>query len=305
MKADNILEIIGNTPHVKINKLFAGSRINVWIKLEKINPGGSVKDRIALAMIEEAERNGLLKKGMTIIEPTSGNTGIGLAMVAAVKGYKTIIIMPESVSAERRKVLKAFGAEVKLTPAEERIKGAIKLAEKMKTENPDSVWIPDQFTNTMNSGIHSETTAIEILKDFPEGIDYLISGVGTGGHLSGTAKRLKKEFPTLKVFAVEPAESSVISGGSPSPHSIQGIGAGFIPDNLDVKILDGSISVTKEEAYSFTRKLAKEEGIFGGISTGATLAAIAKGIDSFAKDSTILCFNCDGGEKYLSVEELF
>jgi cysteine synthase A len=304
MKAKNILETIGNTPHVKINNLFYNHNIDVWLKIEKSNPGGSIKDRIAVAMIEEAETNGELKKGMTIVEPTSGNTGIGLAMAAAVKGYKIIIIMPESVSVERRKVLTAYGAEVKLTKAKERIKGAIALAEKLKSEN-SKIWIAGQFTNKTNSKIHSQTTALEILQDFPEGIDYLISGVGTGGHLSGTAETLKKKFPNLKVYAVEPAESSVIAGGKASQHFIQGIGPGFIPDNLNVKILDGTISVTKEEAYSFTKLLAKKEGIFSGISTGATLAAISKKIDKINKGATVLCFNCDGGEKYLSVEGLF
>ncbi len=304
MKANNILETIGNTPHIKLNKLFANSQNEVWIKLEKSNPGGSIKDRIALAMIEEAEKDGTLKKGMTIVEPTSGNTGIGLAMVAAVKDYDIILIMPESMSIERRKIMKAFGAKFELTKRELGMKGAIERAEELKSKNPN-IWIPKQFENEANPDIHRKTTALEIIKDFPDGIDYLISGVGTGGHISGTAEILKEKFPNLKVFAVEPIESAVISGNSPGPHSIQGIGAGFIPDNLNQNILDGTISVTKEEAFSFAKNLAQEEGILAGISTGATLAAISKKINEIGNKKTILCFNYDSGERYFTVDGLF
>ncbi len=304
MKANNILETIGNTPHIKLNKLFATSQNEVWIKLEKANPGGSIKDRIALAMIEDAEKDGTLKKGMTIVEPTSGNTGIGLAMVAAVKGYEITLIMPESMSVERRKIMKAFGAKFELTRRELGMNGAIERAEELKANNPN-VWIPKQFENEANPDIHRRTTALEIIKDFPNGIDYLISGVGTGGHLSGTAEILKKEFPQLKVFAVEPIESAVISGSTPGPHSIQGIGAGFIPKNLNRNILDGTISVTKEEAFSFAKRLALEEGILAGISTGATLAAVSNKIKSSGEGKKILCFNYDGGERYLTVDGLF
>ena len=303
MKAKNILETIGNTPHLKINRLF-GNTHDIWIKLERSNPGGSIKDRIALSMIEDAEAKGILKKGSVIIEPTSGNTGIGLAIVAAVKGYKLILVMPESMSIERRRLMKAYGATFELTPREKGMKGAIEKANELALVTPNS-WIPQQFSNPANISVHVETTAAEILKDFPNGIDYLITGVGTGGHITGVGKVLKAKFPALKIFAVEPALSPVISGGQPSPHPIQGIGAGFIPDNLDTKILDGVIQVTKEEAFSYTLRATKEEGLFGGVSSGATLAAIAKKLPEIPAGKTVLGFNYDTGERYLSVEGLF
>ncbi|HUI30527.1 MAG TPA: cysteine synthase A [Candidatus Acidoferrales bacterium] len=303
MKVNSILETIGNTPHLKINRLFP-SKVNVWIKLERANPGGSIKDRIALSMIDDAERRGILKKDSVIIEPTSGNTGIGLAMVAAVKGYKLILVMPESMSVERRRILTAYGATLELTPREKGMKGAIDRANELasKTQN---AWIPQQFENPSNIEAHERTTAQEIISDFPDGIDYLITGVGTGGHITGCANVLKKKFPKLKVFAVEPALSPVISGGSPSPHPLQGIGAGFIPKNLNVKILDGVVLVTKEESFEFTVRAAKEEGIFVGISTGAALAAVAKKLPEIPEGSTVLTFDYDTGERYLSVEGLF
>lgn len=303
MKANNILETIGNTPHLRINKLF-GNTHEVWVKLEKQNPGGSIKDRIALSMIEDAEKKGLLKKGSVIIEPTSGNTGIGLAIVAAVKGYKLVLVMPESMSVERRRLMKAYGATFELTPREKGMKGAIEKAKELAASTPDS-WIPSQFDNPANIDVHVRTTAEEILKDFPNGVDYVITGVGTGGHITGVAKVLKAKFPNTKVFAVEPAASPVISGGQPSPHPIQGIGAGFIPGNLDTKILDGVIQVTKEEAFDFTIRAAKEEALFGGVSSGATLAAIAKKLPEIPAGKTVLGFNYDTGERYLSVEGLF
>ncbi len=304
MKINNILENIGNTPHVRINKLFSQSQNNVWIKLEKQNPGGSIKDRIALSMIENAEKSGILKTGMTIIEPTSGNTGIGLAMVAAVKGYKIVLVMPESMSIERRKIMLAYGASFALTPHELGMKGAIAKAEEMLKQNPN-FWMPLQFENEANPGIHKRTTAIEIINDFPEGIDYLITGVGTGGHISGIAEILKQKYPNLKVFAVEPIDSAVISGGNAGPHALQGIGAGFIPKNLNLAILDGTISVTRDDAFNFTKRLASEEGIFAGISTGATLAAISQKISEIGTGKTILGFNYDTGERYLTVDGLF
>ncbi len=304
MKVLNILDTIGNTPHIKINKLFSDRPNKVWIKSEKFNPGGSIKDRIALAMITDAEEKGLLKHGMTIVEPTSGNTGIGLAMVAAVKGYEIILVMPESMSIERRKLMAAYGAKFELTPKELGMRGAIDKANKLKSEN-ENVWIPAQFENPSNIDIHKKTTAQEIINDFPDGIDYLITGVGTGGHISGVAEILKSKFGNLKVFAVEPLESSVISGGEPGPHGIQGIGAGFIPQNLNVEILDGSISVSKEEAFQFVKALAKAEGILAGISTGATLAAISKKLPEIGEDKIIMGFNYDTGERYLSVDGLF
>ena len=303
MKANNILETIGNTPHLHINKLY-GTTHDVWIKLERQNPGGSIKDRIALSMIEDAEQKGLLKKGSVIIEPTSGNTGIGLAIVAAVKGYKLILVMPESMSLERRRLMKAYGASFELTPREKGMKGAIEKANELAAVTPNS-WIPQQFDNPANIDVHVRTTAQEILKDFPNGVDYLITGVGTGGHITGVGRILKEKFPNTKVFAVEPSASPVISGGSPSPHPIQGIGAGFIPYNLDTKILDGVIQVTKEEAYDYTIRAAKEEALFGGVSSGATLAAIAKKLAEIPAGKTILVFNYDTGERYLSIEGLF
>jgi cysteine synthase A len=303
MKYNNILETIGNTPHVKINRLF-NTGYDVWTKLERSNPGGSIKDRIALSMIEDAEKKGILKKGSVIVEPTSGNTGIGLAFVAAVKGYELILVMPESMSVERRKIMSAFGARFELTPRELGMKGAIEKAKEIAATNPNA-WIPQQFENPANIEIHESATAREILNDFPEGFDYLITGVGTGGHITGVARILKKAFPQLKAFAVEPELSPVISGGKPSPHPIQGIGAGFIPVNLDTSILDGVITVSKEEAFEYTQRAAKEEGLFIGISSGAALAAVAKKIKEIPAGKKILTFNYDTGERYLSIEGLF
>jgi len=303
MKYENILDTIGNTPHLRLGKLFPGAE-NVWVKLERSNPGGSIKDRIADAMVRDAEEKGLLKKGACIIEPTSGNTGIGLAMVAAVRGYPIILVMPESMSLERRNILKAYGAKIELTPRKLGMKGSIERAAELASEITSS-WIPSQFENPANPAIHETTTACEILADFPGGIDYLVTGVGTGGHISGVAKVLKQDMPDLQVFAVEPAESSVIAGGEPSPHPIMGIGAGFIPSNLDTGLLDGTISIEKAEAYDFARRAAAEEGLFAGISTGASLAAVAKLLQNADSHSTILTFNYDTGERYLSVDDLF
>lgn len=304
MKALNILDTIGNTPHIKINKLFTDSSNEVWIKSEKFNPGGSIKDRIALSMIVDAEERGVLTQGMTIVEPTSGNTGIGIAMVAAVKGYNLILVMPESMSIERRSLMAAYGAKFELTPRELGMKGAIEKANELKANN-NNVWIPEQFQNPANIQIHRKETTQEIINDFPDGIDYFITGVGTGGHISGVAEILKSKYSNIKVFAVEPIESPVISGGEPGPHGIQGIGAGFIPKNLNVKVLDGTISVSKEEAFKFTKSLAQKEGILAGISTGATLAAISKKINEIGENKIVLGFNYDTGERYLSVENLY
>jgi cysteine synthase A len=303
MRAHTILETIGNTPHVRINRLF-DPRVEVWMKLERANPGGSIKDRIALAMIEDAEQKRFVNKETTIIEPTSGNTGIGLAMVAAARGYNIILVMPESMSLERRRYLTALGAQLELTPKEQGMKGAIARAQELQQANANS-WIPNQFENAANPGIHRRTTAQEIIKDFPEGIDYLIAGVGTGGHITGCAEGLKAVFPNLKVFAVEPETSPVISGGSPGPHSIQGIGAGFIPHVLNPDILDGTIQVTSEAAYQFAARCVKEEGIFVGISSGASLAAVNRKIPELPDGSRILTFCYDTGERYLSVQGLF
>ena len=300
MKAQTILETIGHTPHIRINRLF-GADANVWIKSERSNPGGSVKDRIALAMVEDAEQRGLLRPGGTIIEPTSGNTGIGLAMVAAVKGYKLILVMPDSMSIERRRLMLAYGASFDLTPREKGMKGAIARAEELLASTPGS-WMPQQFENPANVDVHVRTTAQEILADFPEGIDVLITGVGTGGHLSGTAKVLKVKFPKLKVYAVEPAASPVISGGAPAPHPIQGIGAGFVPRNLDTSLLDGVIQVDAEAGGEYARRSAREEGLLVGISSGATLAAIAQKLPDLPVGATVLGFNYDTGERYLSIE---
>lgn len=302
MKVNNILETIGRTPHLKINRLY-GNDHDIWIKLERANPGGSIKDRIALSMIEDAEKNGILKSGGVIIEPTSGNTGIGLAMVAAVKGYKLILVMPESMSVERRNLMKAYGAQLELTPRELGMKGAIAKAEELLNEIKNS-WMPQQFENPANIEIHKITTAKELLEDF-EKIDYLITGVGTGGHITGVAEILKQKFPDLKVFAVEPAASPVISGGEPGPHPIQGIGAGFIPKNLHTEVLDGTIQITKEEAFEYAAKAAKEEGLLVGISSGASLAAVAKKLPEIPKGSTVVTFSYDTGERYLSIEGLF
>jgi len=303
MRAENILQTIGNTPHVRINRLFPAG-YQVYAKLEKANPGGSIKDRIALTMVEEAEKSGVLKKGTVIIEPTSGNTGIGLALVAAVKGYRLILTMPDSMSVERRSILTAYGAELELTPREFGMKGAIAKAQELSAQIKNS-WIPMQFDNPDNIAAHEKYTAAEIIADFPNGIDYLITGVGTGGHITGVAKVLKKKFPNVKVFAVEPQASPVISGGAPGPHPIQGIGAGFIPQNLKVEYLDGTIQIEKDEAFSYTKRAAREEGLFVGISSGASLAAVAKKLPEIPKGSTILTFVYDSGEKYLSIEGLF
>lgn len=303
MKANNILETIGNTPHVRINRLFSAD-VEVWSKLERANPGGSIKDRIALSMIEDAEAKGILKKGSVIIEPTSGNTGIGLAMVAAVKGYKIILVMPESMSIERRKLMSVYGATFELTPREKGMKGAIAKALELVESTPNS-WMPQQFDNPANIEVHAKTTAQEIIADFPEGIDYLITGVGTGGHITGVGRELKKKFPNVKVFAVEPELSPVISGGEPSPHPIQGIGAGFIPTNLQTDVLDGVIQVSKDDAFAYAQRAAKEEGIFQGISSGATMAALAKKLPEIPKGGKVLIFNYDTGERYFSVDGLF
>ena len=303
MKVENILQTIGNTPHVRINRLYSKD-YTVYAKLEKTNPGGSIKDRIALSMVEAAEKSGILKKGSVIIEPTSGNTGIGLALVAAVKGYRLILTMPDSMSVERRSILTAYGAELELTPREFGMKGAIAKAQELAAQIQHS-WIPMQFDNPANVSVHEKNTAAEILADFPDGIDYLITGVGTGGHITGVAKSLKKQFPKLKVFAVEPQASPVLSGGAPGPHPIQGIGAGFIPSIMDVSLLDGVIQVEKSEAFEYTKKAAVEEGLFIGISSGASLAAVAKKLPEIPKGSTVLTFVYDSGEKYLSIEGLF
>lgn len=303
MKANSILETIGNTPHVKINKLFPANS-NVWIKLERANPGGSIKDRIALSMIEDAEKSGKLKKGITIVEPTSGNTGIGLAMVAAVKGYKLVLVMPESMSIERRRLMSAYGATFELTPREKGMKGAIEKAKEIVANDPNS-WMPMQFDNAANTKVHVEKTAQEILADFPDGLDYLITGVGTGGHITGCAEVLKSKFPNLKVYAVEPALSPVLSGGNPGPHPIQGIGAGFVPSILKTDLLDGIIQVTKEEAFEFAIKSAKDEGIFIGVSSGASLAAVNKKLAEIPAGSKVLTFCYDTGERYLSIDGLF
>ncbi|MBF6631194.1 MAG: cysteine synthase A [Comamonas sp.] len=300
MKFDNILQSIGNTPVIRMNRVF-GAGANVWIKSERSNPGGSIKDRIALSMVEAAEKTGALQPGGTIIEPTSGNTGVGLALVAAVKGYKLILVMPESMSIERRRLMLAYGAKFDLTPKEKGMKGAIARAEELAAQTPGA-WIPQQFENPANVAIHETTTAQEILADFPEGIDVLITGVGTGGHLTGVAKVLKAKFPNLKVFAVEPAASPVISGGAPAPHPIQGIGAGFIPKNLDVSLLDGVIQVEGEPAREYARRAAAEEGLLVGISSGATLAAIAQKLAELPAGTKVLGFAYDTGERYLSVE---
>ena len=303
MKADSILATIGNTPHVRIRRLF-GPDAQVWIKSERANPGGSIKDRIALAMVEEAEKSGALQPGGTIIEPTSGNTGIGLAMVAAVKGYKLVLVMPDSMSVERRRLMLAYGASFDLTPREKGMKGSIARAQELVAATPGS-WMPQQFENPVNIEVHARTTAQEILADFPEGLDALITGVGTGGHLTGCARVLKAAWPRIKVFAVEPSASPVISGGQPSPHPIQGIGAGFIPKNLDTSLLDGVIQVEAEPAREMARRSASEEGMLVGISSGATLAAISQKLAQLPAGARVLGFNYDTGERYLSVEGLF
>ncbi len=301
MKADTILATIGGTPHIRMNRLFAGASAEVWIKSERANPGGSIKDRIALSMVEDALARGLLKPGGTIIEPTSGNTGVGLAMVAAVMGYKLILVMPDSMSIERRRLMLAYGASFELTPREKGMKGAIARAEELLAQTPGG-WMPQQFDNPANIDVHVRTTAPEILADFPQGLDALITGVGTGGHITGCAQVLKSAWPGLKVFAVEPSASPVISGGAPSPHPIQGISAGFIPKNLHTALLDGVIQVEAEEAREMARRAAREEGMLVGISSGATLAAIAKKLPELPAGSRVLGFNYDTGERYLSTE---
>jgi cysteine synthase A len=303
VKANSILETIGNTPHVRIQRLF-GSRHEVWIKLERANPGASIKDRIALSMVEDAERRGVLKPGSVIIEPTSGNTGIGLAMVAAVKGYKIILVMPESMSIERRRIMAAYGAALELTPREKGMSGAIARAQELLAQTPGG-WIPQQFENPANVEVHRRTTAEEIRRDFPEGLDYLITGVGTGGHITGVAQVLKQTMPRLKVFAVEPVKSTVIAGGTHSPHKLQGIGAGFVPKVLDRDVLDGTVAVTEEDAFAFAQRAAREEGLFIGVSSGASLAAVAQKLPEIPDGSRVLTFCYDTGERYLSVEGLF
>jgi cysteine synthase A len=300
MRVDNILQTIGHTPHVRVNRLFGNSH-QVYIKSERSNPGGSIKDRIALAMIEAAESSGALKPGATIIEPTSGNTGVGLAMVAAVKGYKLVLVMPESMSLERRRLMLAYGATFELTPREKGMSGAIARAIELTASTPHA-WMPQQFDNPANIDAHVQTTAVEIAADFPSGIDALITGVGTGGHITGCAQVLKALWPQLKVYAVEPSASPVISGGKPSPHPIQGIGAGFIPKNLYTHLLDGVIQVEAEAAREMARRSAREEGMLVGISSGATLAAIAQKLPELPHGATVLGFNYDTGERYLSIE---
>lgn len=303
MKYNNILETIGNTPHVRINRLF-GSSQEVWLKLERQNPGGSIKDRIGLAMIEDAERRGLLEKETVIVEPTSGNTGIGLALAAAVRGYKLILVMPDSMSVERRRVLAALGATVELTPREKGMPGSIARAKEIAAEHRAS-WIPQQFENPANVEVHRRTTAQEILADFPDGVDYLITSYGTGGHITGVSEVLKKQFPKMKTFCVEPEKSTVLSGGTHSPHKLQGIGPGFVPAILNRAVIDGFIQVSEDEGFEFARRAAREEGIFVGPSSGATLAGVAKRIPELAKGSRVLAFCYDTGERYLSIEGLF
>ena len=300
MKADSVLDTIGRSPHIRVSRLFPDAE--VWIKSERSNPAGSIKDRIALAMIETAEADGSLKPGGTIVEPTSGNTGIGLAMVAAVKGYKLILVMPESMSVERRRLMQAYGATFELTPREGGMKAAMARAEELRAQI-SAAWIPNQFDNAANIDIHRRTTAQEILEDFPDGLDAIITGVGTGGHITACGEVLKPRFPQLKVFAVEPTLSAVISGGQPAPHPIQGIGAGFIPANLHTDVLDGTILVEAEEAREMARQCARKEGLLVGISSGATLAAITKKLPELPKGAVVLGFNYDTGERYLSVPD--
>jgi len=306
MRVDTILETIGNTPEVRINRLYRdiAPAAQVWLKLERANPGGSIKDRIGIAMIEDAERRGIIGPGSVIVEPTSGNTGIGLAMAAAVKGYRLVIVMPESMSVERRRDIAAYGAELVLTPKEAGTKGAITKAEEIVASTPKA-WMPQQFQNPANPDIHRRTTAQEILRDFSEGLDYLVTGVGTGGHITGVSETLKKAWPAFKTFAVEPAKSPVLSGGAHTPHKIQGVGAGFVPENFHHSAVDGYIQVTEEDAYTFARRAAREEGIFVGPSSGATLAAVAKKLPDLPAKSRVLAFCYDTGERYLSVEGLF
>ena len=304
MKAASILETIGDTPHIRINRLFADRDVDVWLKAERANPGGSIKDRIALAMIEDAERRGVLGPDSTIVEPTSGNTGVGLAMVAAVRGYRLILVMPESMTLERRRLMAAYGAQLELTPREGGMKGAIARANEL-VEQIDGAWIPQQFENPANIAVHKETTAEEVLRDFPDGVDFLITGVGTGGHITALSEVLKERFGNLESYAVEPAKSPVISGGAPSPHRLQGIGAGFVPANLHTETLDGTIQVSEEDAYAYAVRAAREEGIFVGPSSGAALAAVAQKLPDIPDGSTVLTFCYDTGERYFSVEGLF
>jgi len=303
MKAQSILDTIGNTPHVRLNRLFP-QRVEVWMKLERANPGGSIKDRIGVAMIEDAERKGLLKKGGVIIEPTSGNTGVGLALAAAVKGYAIILVMPETMSIERRRLMAVYGAKFELTPKAGGMKGAIARAQELVAQTPNA-WMPQQFDNPANVAVHARTTAQEVLRDFPEGLDVIITGVGTGGHITALGEVLKPKFPKLKVFAVEPAKSAVISGGPPGPHTLQGLGAGFIPKNLHTEVLDGSLQVEEAESFEYARRAAREEGIFVGISTGSALAAVAKKLPELPDGARVLTFCYDTGERYLSVDNLF
>lgn len=303
MKYNNILETIGNTPHVRINKLFRDD-IEVWMKVERFNPGGSIKDRIGLAMIEAAEKSGQINKDTVIVEATSGNTGIGLAQAAAVKGYKLILVMPESMSIERRKYMTALGAELVLTPKEKGMGGAIETAAELVTKGSNH-WMPQQFTNAENVAIHRRTTAQEIISDFPDGLDYLITGVGTGGHITGCTEELRKAFPSIQSYAVEPEKSAVISGCEKGLHRLQGIGAGFIPDIMNTEILTGTIQVSEEDSFDMARECAKQEGIFVGISSGATLAAVKKKEAEFTPGSRIVIFSYDTGERYLSIEDLF
>lgn len=303
MKANNILETIGNTPHVRINSLFP-TGYDVWMKVERGNPGGSIKDRIALAMIEDAEQRGILNKDSVIIEPTSGNTGIGLAMVCAVKKYKLILVMPESFSVERRRIMAAYGAQFELTPREKGMAGALEKTREMVAAIPNS-WSPMQFDNTANVAIHQKTTALEIIKDFPEGFDYMVSGIGTGGHFTGVVSILKNHFPQMKAFAVEPELSPLLSGGKAGPHPLQGIGANFVPSILQKKLIDGIVLISKDEAYEYARKAASEEGIFVGVSSGASLAAVAKKIAENQPGKKILTFSYDTGERYLTLPDLF
>ncbi|HET6551747.1 MAG TPA: cysteine synthase A [Solirubrobacter sp.] len=305
MKAANILETIGDTPHIRINRLFADRpQVEVWMKAERANPGGSIKDRIALSMVDDAERRGLLGPGNTIVEPTSGNTGIGLAMVAAVRGYRLILVMPESMSIERRRLMAAYGAELELTPREGGMNAAIARAGELVAQI-ERAWMPQQFENPSNPQIHHDATAGEILRDFPDGVDFLITGVGTGGHITGVSEALKARFPNLRTFAVEPTKSAVIGGGQPGPHRLQGIGAGFLPANLHTDTLDGTIAVSEEDGYAYTIRSAREEGIFVGPSSGAALAAVAQKLPDVPDGSTVLTFCFDTGERYFSVEGLF
>ncbi len=303
MKAQSILATIGNTPHIRVNRLF-DRRVEVWFKQERANPGGSIKDRIALAMVEDAEESGILGPGSVVIEPTSGNTGIGLALVCAVKGYRLILVMPESFSIERRKLMTGYGAELELTPRELGMKGAIARANELAAEIPGA-WVPMQFDNPANPAVHRSTTAEEIFRDFPDGLDYLVTGVGTGGHITGVAEVLKARWPALKVYAVEPTLSPVLSGGTHSPHPIQGIGAGFIPGVMRTELLDGILQVAPEDAMAYARRSAREEGVLVGVSSGASLAAVAQLLPSVPDGARILTFTYDSGERYLSIDALW